>query len=322
MKYVSFSLIAYRSRFRRKVSSKSSPRKQRIQSEPFLGLENPIQGTRVSRRNSDPGTYDIKPTRFHRLLQIDEEGSKVESKKKDLESKMTRPQITKTNTFTLGDISENDDDIKRRQSIGEDQTDYRSEVDVEDFTAKEIKVIVGRNRVRIIGERAFGSLECSNGFHKVIQVPSNVDPLTLKSNLKDGKVIITGKYAHKNRKWTINNRGLMSVKDDGCARITIDLPKGIDPQHVQVKTITKHYLVVSNSPHSDLPKSPSTCKTIQDDIAEDFIETFELPTDCDLTSLSKRTMGESTVVVEFSSQTSHKSGSAPSARHRPRSFTL
>ena len=203
---------------------------------------------------------------------------------------MTRPQILKTNTFTLGDISENDDNLKRRQSIDDDELDYRSEVDVGDSTAKDIKVIVGRNRVRIIGERAFGSLEGTNGFHKVVQVPSTVDPLSLKSNLKNGKVVLTGKYANKTtRKWTINNRGLMTVKDDGCARITVDLPKGIDPSQVRVKTMTKHYLVVSNSPHADLSKSPS--KPVNDDIAGDFIETFELPSDCDLKSLSKRTMG-------------------------------
>ena len=100
--------------------------------------------------------------------------------KENTEIKMTRPQILKTNTFTLGDISENDDNLKRRQSIDDDELDYRSEVDIGDFTAKDIKVIVGRNRVRIIGKRAFGSLEGTNGFHKVVQVPSTVDPLSLK----------------------------------------------------------------------------------------------------------------------------------------------
>ena len=240
--------------------------------------------------------------------------------KENTEIKMTRPQILKTNTFTLGDISEKDDNLKRRQSIDDDELDYRSEVDVGDFTAKDIKVIVGGNRVRIIGERAFGSLEGTNGFHKVVQVPSTVDPLSLKSNLKDGKVVLTGKYANKTRKWTINNRGLMTVKDDGCARITVDLPKGIDPSQVRVKTMTKHYLVVSNSPHADLSKPPS--KPVNDDIAGNFIETFELPSDCDLKSLSKRTMGESTLVVEFGPQLSPTSKSGSSAGHRPRSFTF
>ena len=318
----------FRSRFG-KQPAKVPLRRERRQSESF-GLENP-SCARASRRNSDPGTYKISSQRLQRLRQLDKSRSAVEFEnpapkpsldkmvtKESGEIKLTRPQILKTNTFTLGDISENNNDITRRQSIDDDELDYRNEVDVGDFTANEIKVIVGRNRVRIIGERAFGSLEGSNGFHKVIQVPSNVDPISLKSNLKDGKVVITGKYSHKNRKWTINNRGLMTVKDDGCARITIDLPKGINPSHVQVKTITKHYLVVSNSPNADLPKSP----TKSDDIAGDFIETFELPSDCDLKSLSKRTMGESTVVVEFGSQSSPTNKSAPNMGHRPRSFTF
>ena len=280
------------------------------------------------RRNSDPEAYHITPRQvqslsFFEKKRVDSQKQFPSSKlvtKGNTEYKMTRPQILKTNTFTLGDISENDDNLRRRQSIDDDELDYRSEVDVGDFTAKDIKVIVGRNRVRIIGERAFGSLEGANGFHKVVQVPSNVDPLSLKSNLKDGKVVLTGKYAHKNRKWTINNRGLMTVKDDGCARITVDLPKGIDPSEVRVKTMTKHYLVVSNSPNADLSKSPS--KPVNDDIVGDFIETFELPSDCDLKSLSKRTMGESTLVVEFGSQLSPTDRSVSSVGHRPRSFTF
>ena len=318
-----------------KQPTKPPPVRERRQSESFTqftGLENPTRG-RTGRRNSDPGTYEISSQRLQRLRHLEKGRTGAESgnpakkvsfdkmvTKESSEIRMTRPQMLKTNTFTLGDISENDDGIKRRQSIGDDELDYRSEVDVGDFTASEIKVIVGRNRVRIIGERAFGSLEGSNGFHKVIQVPSNVDPMSLKSNLKDGKVVITGKYTHKNRKWTVNNRGLMTVKNDGCARITIDLPKGINPSQVQVKTITKHYLVISNSPNGDPPKSP--CKSLSDNIAEDFIETFELPSDCDLNSLTKRTMGESTVVVEFGSQSPPTSKSEPSIGHRPRSFTF
>ena len=284
--------------------------------------------------NSDPGTNSDQ---LPRLTHLETKRTSIETgecdnqivnpvpegmeTKESSKIKVTIPQVLKTNTFTLGDISENGDKIKRRQSISDDdEPDYKSEVDVGDFTAKEIKVIVGRNRVRIIGERAFGSLEGSNGFHKVIKVPSNVDPLSLKSILQGSKVTLTGKYINKNKKWTINNRGLMTVKDDGRTRITIDLPKGINPSQVQVKTITKHYLVVSKTLSTDLTESLS--EAVNDDIAGDFIETFELPSACDLKSLTKRTMGESTVVVELGSQSPSTSKSISSPGHRPRSFTF
>ena len=89
--------------------------------------------------------------------------------KENTEIKMTRPQILKTNTFTLGDISEKDDNLKRRQSIDDDELDYRSEVDVGDFTAKDIKVIVGRNRVRIIGERPLVPWKAPMDFTKLFR---------------------------------------------------------------------------------------------------------------------------------------------------------
>ncbi len=322
-----------------KSNSNPKPRRGRRESEPYIGLDRqpPKNRHRPDRRYSDPGVNTMpvveklprlskttrnltckEPIDNYSLDPIPEGNMAGIGKENEVSPK--RPRFLKNNTFSIGNISDPNEN-SMRSSLSDDEIDFKAEVEVGDFSAKEIKVIVGRNRVRIIGEKSFNSLEGSSGFNKVVQIPPNVDPLTLKSNFQDGKVLLSGKYMHKNRSWAVSKRGLMTVKDDGCARVTIELPKGISPNQVQVKTVTKSYLVVSNYPARDVSLSGNR----HSDLAEDFIETFELPEDCDLNTLTKRSMGESTLVVEMGasglvSNRSYKVSSGNS--HRPRAFTL
>ena len=322
-----------------KSNPNPKPKRGRRESEPYIGLDRqpPRNRPRPGRRYSDPGVNTIpvieklpkltkasgnltckEPVDNYSLDPIPEGNMANTGKENEVSPK--RPRFLKNNTFSIGNISDQNEN-SLRSSLCDDEMDFKAEVEVGDFNAKEIKVIVGRNRVRIIGEKSFNSLEGSSGFHKVVQIPHNVDPLTLKSNFQDGKVLLSGKYIHKNRSWAVSKRGLMTVKDDGCARVTIDLPKGINPNQVQVKTVTKNYLVVSNYPTRDVSLSGSP----HSDVAEDFVETFELPEDCDLNTLTKRSMGESTLIVEMgaSGLVSTRSYKHPSGSSlRPRAFTL
>ncbi len=185
------------------------------------------------------------------------------------------------------------------------ENEFHEEVDVTNFSAEELRFVTGRNHVRIIGEKKPGGY--GQGFHKVVTIPSNVDPLSVKTSFQKGMVIVTGSRLNKNRKWTVGRHGLMTVKQDGSTRVTLDLPDGMDPKAVRVKTVTKTFLVVCANDNGSVNEEAKT------------IESYELPPDCDTKHLKIRVVGNSTVVIEVSAQLPQ--GQNQGQSYRPRSFT-
>ena len=153
----------------------------------------------------------------------------------------------------------------------------------EEFPPEEVRIMVGRNRVRIVAEQSG-----KESVHKVVLVPSYIDSYSLRSVYRNGVVIITGNPVHQQRRWTIGENGHLSVHEDGSVRMTLDLPAGVTADDVTVTTVTKRYLVVR-----------SQGKAKNSERTKNVLDTYELPNTCDVNNVKTRNLGENTLIVEL-----------------------
>ena len=200
--------------------------------------------------------------------------------------------------------------------------DFIREICVPNYNLDDIKVIVGRNKIRIIGEPSQGAevstadCEMQKEVHKVVNIPSHIDPKTIKVMKQGSQVVIHGyQYPLQIRSSSVGENGFLTTQDNGSVRITVNVPKSYDSHNVQIQTVTRHYLVVT-APHTDMTSSrldkeqhstkshdakshdTKTSSNGHSGDMEDFVETYELP-DQPLTShIVSKVVGQHTVVVE------------------------
>ena len=182
-------------------------------------------------------------------------------------------------------------------------TDYSLDIDIGDRCAYDLQIIYGLNSVTIRDKE-----EGTSKFEKVIQLPHGVDPVSLQCRTNEGSVRITG-YFKRRHSWIVGRYGVLNVHDDGSSKVTLQVPDHIKAENVATHIVTKHYLVISNS--EDNEKASKIEDTLD---RTKFLESFELPRDSDLTSIEKRVVGDSNVIIDIPSVSS-------SYTDRPRAFT-
>lgn len=213
--------------------------------------------------------------------------------------------------------------------------DFLREISTADFHQDDIKVIVGSNKIRIIGERhAVKVTDVSSGggsrnkkkqdkqsqkqehqeqeLHKVVDIPKHIDPSSIKVKKSNHKITIHG-FLNPNKKgWSKKHSGFLAVPNpnnpnNDLVTIQVNVPSGLDPKKLRFKAVTKHYLVISgsNNPDDNTDEgigSASKERTKHHDssngVSEEYLETFELPCEPDKFHISSRMTGKNTMLVE------------------------
>ena len=120
-------------------------------------------------------------------------------------------------------------------------TDYSVEVDIGDRGPHDIQIIYGKNSVTIKE-----NVESVDKFVKIVSLPHGVDPISLQCRADYGSVKITAFYKRRHS-WIVGRHGILNVHDDGSAKVTLKLPKGLQIDNIRIHTVTKRYLVISDS---------------------------------------------------------------------------
>ena len=144
-----------------------------------------------------------------------------------------------------------------------DTSNFRHDVEMPGFHKDEIRVIVGKNKIRIVGESNENSNRKFQDIHKTIDLPTNIDPSSIKVEKSAGNVLLTGReYLEAN------------VTSHKCA---IDVPHTVNTSSLKYTVITKHYLIVTGENHNR--KRPSGKVTAAGDAADviDYRKVCELP---------------------------------------------
>ena len=180
-------------------------------------------------------------------------------------------------------------------------TDYSVDVDIGDRGPYDIQIIYGKNSVTVRDK-----VESDDRFVKVVPLPHGVDPVSLQCRTGYGSVHITGFFKRKHS-WIVGRHGMLNVNDNGSAKVTLQLPKGLQTNDVHIHTVTKHYLVISESNGLDdqcysLPGTPPADQKPSTGKEGKFWESFELPDESDLTSIETRPVGDSSVVIDIPQQ--------------------
>ena len=158
---------------------------------------------------------------------------------------------------------------------------FRETVDIAGYETDDLQVVVTADKVSVTSKDNPDDSKKS-GLQKVVLLPDVVDPVTVTWKKKGDTLVIKATTRICPRR-EVKDNGMLSVPEDdpSKARITLQVPTGYNPEELQLRTVSKHYLVI-NSKERD----------------GECLASFELPDAPDIPRMTHRVVGGGTVIIE------------------------